>query len=92
MEKHWDRSPSGGKAKATSLPTLRAVGVEGNAVPIEPGAYYQVVEINVKDQKGYEDSGVGKVRDTMTADGGKVIGGGYNKAQRLVGDRPPIVI
>ena len=88
MEKHWDAVTKWWESEGHKFATLRAVGVEGNAVPIEPGAYYQVVEINVKDQKGYEDSGVGKVRDTMTADGGKVIGGGYNKASSLVGDAP----
>jgi uncharacterized protein (DUF1330 family) len=43
--------------------------------------YYLVAEINVKDQKAYEASGVDKVRDGMKANGtGKLIAGGYNKA------------
>src|ERR1700683_568972 len=43
--------------------------------------YYLVAEINVKDQKAYEASGVDKVRNGMKANGtGKLIAGGYNKA------------
>ena len=37
--------------------------------------YYEVAEINVKDQAGYEKSGVDKVRDAIKANGGKVIAG-----------------
>ena len=88
MDKHWEAVTKWWDGEGRKYATLRAVAVEGNAVPLEPGAYFQVVEINVKDQKGYEESGVGKVRDSMTTDGGKVIGGGYNKAHTLVGDAP----
>jgi uncharacterized protein (DUF1330 family) len=51
--------------------------------------YYEVVEINVTDQAGYEKSGVDKVRDAIKANGGKVVGGGYNKAIARVGAAPP---
>jgi uncharacterized protein (DUF1330 family) len=50
--------------------------------------YYEVAEINVKDQAGYEKSGVDKVRDAIKANGGKVIAGGYNKAHSLMGAPP----
>jgi uncharacterized protein (DUF1330 family) len=53
------------------------------------GPYYDVAEINVKDQAGYEKSGVDKVRDAIKANGGKVIAGGYNKAQSFNGVPPP---
>ncbi len=94
LDKHWDLVTKWWESEGHKYADFRSIGVDGNTVPLEPGAYYQVVEINVKDQKGYEDSGVGKVRDSMTADGGKVIGGGYNKAQSLikVASLPPIVI
>jgi uncharacterized protein (DUF1330 family) len=46
--------------------------------------YYTVAEINVKDQKAYEASGVDKVRDGMKANGtAKLIAGGYNKATAI---------
>ena len=51
--------------------------------------YYEVAEINVKDQAGYEKSGVDKVRDAIKANGGKVIAGGYNKAQSMMGAPAP---
>ena len=60
--------------------TFRSIAADGNATALEPGSYYQVVEINVKDQPGYEASGVKEVRATQEAVGGKVIAGGYNKA------------
>jgi len=50
--------------------------------------YYEVAEINVKDQAGYEKSGVDKVRDAIKANGGKVIAGGYNKARSMMGAPP----
>jgi hypothetical protein len=92
MEKHWEAVNKWWDSEGHKFATLRAVGVEGNAVPIEPGAYYQIVEINAKDQPGYEGSGVKEVRATQEAVGGKLIGGGYNKATSLVGDPPLIAI
>ena len=50
--------------------------------------YYEVAEINVKDQAGYEKSGVDKVRDAIKAGGGKVIAGGYNKSHSMMGAPP----
>lgn len=50
--------------------------------------YYEVAEINVKDQAGYEKSGVDKVRDAIKANGGRVIAGGYNKSHGLIGAPP----
>ena len=41
--------------------------------------YFEVGEINVKDQKGYEASGVGKVREVQEAVGCKPIAGGTTK-------------
>jgi uncharacterized protein (DUF1330 family) len=51
--------------------------------------YYEVAEINVKDQAGYEGSGVDKVREAIKAAGGKVIAGGYKKAELLAGNGEP---
>ena len=51
--------------------------------------YYEVAEINVKDQSGYEASGVDKVRDLIKTNGGKVIAGGYNKTVARAGAAPP---
>jgi hypothetical protein len=51
--------------------------------------YFEVGEINVKDQKGYEASGVGKVRETQEAVGCKLIAGGYDKAQDRQAAREP---
>jgi uncharacterized protein (DUF1330 family) len=51
--------------------------------------YYEVAEINVKDQAGYEGSGVEKVREGIKAAGGKVIAGGYNKAELIAGNGAP---
>jgi uncharacterized protein (DUF1330 family) len=66
-----------------------AIGFGANAVLAQSNApYYQVAEINVKDQAGYEASGVDKVREAMKADGGKIIAGGYNKAKSLLGAPP----
>jgi uncharacterized protein (DUF1330 family) len=48
----------------------------------------QVSEIAVADQAGYEVSGVDKVRETIKANGGKLIAGGYNKATALEGAAP----
>jgi uncharacterized protein (DUF1330 family) len=50
--------------------------------------YYEVTEIAVKDQAGYEASGVDKVREAIKAGGGKVIAGGYNKATAVEGAPP----
>jgi len=74
---------------------LLGVALSGGA-GIAPGVlhaqgstlYYEVAEINVKDQAGYEKSGVDKVRDAIKANGGKVIAGGYNKAQSMTGPPP----
>ena len=51
--------------------------------------YYEVAEINVKDQAAYENSGVDKLREAMVANGGKMIAGGYNKAELLAGNGEP---
>ena len=50
--------------------------------------YFQVAAINVIDKEGYEASGVDKVRDSFKANGGKLIGGGYNKAVAIDSDVP----
>jgi uncharacterized protein (DUF1330 family) len=66
------------------------IGFGVNAVLAQSNApYYQVAEINVKDQTAYEASGVVKVRDGLKAHGGKLIAGGYNKATAIDGAPPP---
>jgi uncharacterized protein (DUF1330 family) len=67
-----------------------ALGVGAASVLQAQGTapYYEVTEINVKDQAGYEKSGVDKVRDTIKANGGKIIAGGYNKAHGIIGAPP----
>jgi uncharacterized protein (DUF1330 family) len=66
-----------------------AIGFGANAVLAQSNApYYQVAEINVKDQTGYQASGVAKVREAQMALGGKLVAGGYNKAHGLMGDPP----
>jgi uncharacterized protein (DUF1330 family) len=65
------------------------IGFGANAVLAQNNApYYEVAEINVKDQAGYEASGVDKVRESQIANGGKTIAGGYNKAHGVLGDPP----
>jgi uncharacterized protein (DUF1330 family) len=51
-------------------------------------SYYEVAEINVKDQAGYEASGVEKVRESQKAHGGITVAGGYNKAEGRLGTPP----
>jgi uncharacterized protein (DUF1330 family) len=50
--------------------------------------YYEVTEIAVKDQAGYEASGVDKVREALKASGAKLLAGGYNKAAAVEGTPP----
>ena len=65
------------------------IGFGANAVVAQSNApYYQVAEINVKDQTAYEASGVDKVLDGLKAHGGKLIAGGYNKATAIDGAPP----
>ncbi len=72
---------------ATAAFVLGAVAV--SALHAQSNApYYQVAGINVIDQAGYEASGVDKVRDTIKANGGKLIAGGYNKAVAIDSDIP----
>jgi uncharacterized protein (DUF1330 family) len=66
----------------------RRPGSAAEFIPITTAPYYEVAEISVKDQTGYEASGVDKIRDAMKANGGKVIAGGYNKAESLAGAPP----
>jgi len=74
---------------ATAIIGSFAPGV-GTASVLAQGTapYYEVAEINVKDQAGYESSGVDKVREAIKANGGKVIAGGYNKATSVEGSAP----
>jgi uncharacterized protein (DUF1330 family) len=66
-----------------------AIGFGANAVLAQNSTpYYSVAEINVKDQAGYEASGVKQVREDQMAVGGKIIAGGYNKAHAFTGDAP----
>jgi uncharacterized protein (DUF1330 family) len=51
--------------------------------------YFLVAEVNIKDQTGYEASGVDKVREAITGlRGGKLIAGGNNKTQTYDGTPP----
>src|ERR1700739_629197 len=52
--------------------------------------YYEVVEINVKDQAGYKASGVDKIRAGIKTNGGRAIAGGYNKAMARMGAAAPV--
>jgi uncharacterized protein (DUF1330 family) len=64
-----------------------ALGAAGSSVLAQNTApYYLVAEINVKDEKAYEASGVDKVREGMKTGGGKLIAGGYNKATAFDAD------
>jgi hypothetical protein len=92
MKKHWEAVTKWWDSEGHKFATLRAVGVEGNVVPIEPGAYYQIVEINVKDQPGYEGSGVKEVRATQEAAGGKLIGVATTRPPVWSATHQPIVI
>jgi uncharacterized protein (DUF1330 family) len=82
-------------ATAAIVGLVVGAGLSG-AIGIAPGVlhaqgatpYYEVAEINVKDQAGYEKSGVDKVRDGIKAGGGKIIAGGYNKSHSLMGAPP----
>jgi uncharacterized protein (DUF1330 family) len=66
------------------------IGIAPGVVHAQGAApYYEVAEINVKDQAGYEKSGVDKVRDGIKANGGKVVAGGYNKAHSYMGAPAP---
>jgi uncharacterized protein (DUF1330 family) len=65
------------------------VGAGGATLYADTGTpSIQVSEIAVTDQAGYEASGVDKVRETIKANGGKLIAGGYNKATALEGAAP----
>jgi hypothetical protein len=62
-----------------------ALGVAAASVLYAQGTvpYYEVAEINVKDQAGYEGSGVDKVREAIKAAGGKVIAGDTRRPSLL---------
>ena len=63
-----------------------AIGFGASAVLAQNSTpYFQIAEINVVDQKGYEASGVVELRDAIKASGAKLIGGGYNKAVLMDG-------
>ena len=69
---------------------LSAIGIAPGVLHAQGAApYYEVAEINVTDKAGYEASGVDKVRDSIMANGGKVIAGGYDKAVARAGAAPP---
>jgi uncharacterized protein (DUF1330 family) len=66
-----------------------AIGIGANAVLAQTSTpYYEVAEITVKDQAGYEASGVDKVRESQKAFGGQTVAGGYNKAESKLGTPP----
>jgi uncharacterized protein (DUF1330 family) len=68
---------------------LSGIGITPGVLHAQGAApYYDVAEINVTDKAGYEASGVDKVRDSIKANGGKVIAGGYDKAVARGGAAP----
>jgi uncharacterized protein (DUF1330 family) len=67
--------------------------VGGGAVQLlhaqaKPPAFV-VSEIEVKDQKGYEENFLKATKNDISNHGGKYLAGGYNKTLSLVGDPPP---
>ena len=67
--------------------------VGGGAVQLlhaqsKPPAFV-VSEIDVRDQKGYDENYLKATQKDISDHGGKYLAGGYNKAESLVGDPPP---
>ena len=50
---------------------------------------FVVSEIDVRDQKGYDENYLKATRADIAGHGGKYLAGGYNKTVSLVGDPPP---
>jgi hypothetical protein len=69
-----------------------ALGIGVASVLAQANApYYEVAEISVKDQAGYENSGVAKAREAIKANGGKVIAGATTRPRASSVHRQPIV-
>jgi uncharacterized protein (DUF1330 family) len=67
--------------------------VGGGAVQLlhaqsKPPAFV-VSEIDVKDQKGYDENFLKATRKDISGHGGKYLAGGYNRTVSLIGDPPP---
>ena len=67
--------------------------VGGGAVQLlhaqsKPPAFV-VSEIDVRDQKGYDENYLKATQKDISGHGGKYLAGGYNKTMSLVGDPPP---
>jgi uncharacterized protein (DUF1330 family) len=67
--------------------------VGGGAVQLlhaqsKPPAFV-VSEIDVRDQKGYDENYLKATQKDISGHGGKYLAGGYNKTVSLVGDPPP---
>ena len=67
--------------------------VGGGAVQLlhaqsKPPAFV-VAEIDVRDQKGYDENYLKATQKDISGHGGKYLAGGYNKTESLVGDPPP---
>ena len=50
---------------------------------------FVVAEIDVRDQKGYDENYLKATQKDISGHGGKYLAGGYNKTESLVGDPPP---
>src|SRR5271169_2374875 len=50
---------------------------------------FVVSEIDVRDQKGYDENYLKATQKDISGHGGKYLAGGYNKTMSLVGDPPP---
>ena len=50
---------------------------------------FVVAEIDVRDQKGYDENYLKATQKDISDHGGKYLAGGYNKTESLVGDPPP---
>ncbi len=81
----------------SALKTTTAIAcgllVGGGAVQLlhaqsKPPAFV-VSEIDVKDQKGYDENYLKATQKDISGHGGKYLAGGYNKTVSLVGDPPP---
>ena len=81
----------------SALKTTAAIAcgllVGGGAVQLlhaqsKPPAFV-VSEIDVRDQKGYDENYLKATQKDISGHGGKYLAGGYNKTVSLVGDPPP---
>jgi uncharacterized protein (DUF1330 family) len=80
-------------ALKTTAAIACGLSVGGGAVQLlhaqsKPPAFV-VSEIDVRDQKGYDENYLKATQKDISGHGGKYLAGGYNKTVSLVGDPPP---